>query len=230
VLPANLAPSVWVLGMGADRTLLLSRDPVTGTRSTGIRVHATSAPAVARYDPASGEFVACTGGTDAASDSRALSTPAATAAGTIPFTRTRESGAVPVTYGARERRAAAPTQREIDVLAARWSLDLSADASLAHARIVIDWAGDVAVLLVDGVPVADRFWDGTPWTLRSADLGIRPGSAVTLQIVPLHPEAPVHVPAAAAAMRNAPDALCALRGVVLELHSVWPLEDFGDAH
>jgi beta-galactosidase len=50
---------------------------------------------------------------------------------------------------------------------------------------------------VNGVAVADRFWDGSPWVLNAADCGIRPGADVVLQILPLSPHAKVGLPAEA---------------------------------
>ena len=64
------------------------------------------------------------------------------------------------------------------------------DAGCSH----VDWAGDVAVLEVDGRVVADRFWDGTPWTIGLDALDLTPGAELTIRIVPLHPEAAVRLP------------------------------------
>ncbi len=50
--------------------------------------------------------------------------------------------------------------------------------------------------------VADRFWDGTPWTIGLDALGVSDDAELTLRIVPLHPEASVHLPEAAAALRR----------------------------
>ena len=59
----------------------------------------------------------------------------------------------------------------------------------------IHWNGDAARLLVDGVMVADRFWDGSCWLLDMSALGIRDSSIVTLEILPLHPAAHINVQA-----------------------------------
>jgi beta-galactosidase len=86
----------------------------------------------------------------------------------------------------------------------------------------VDWAGDVAVLEVDGRVVLDRFWDGTPWLIGLDALGVPGGSRLTLRIVPLHPDAAVHLPAAAESRRRSVDGpLLALDAVRLTSSPAW---------
>jgi hypothetical protein len=49
----------------------------------------------------------------------------------------------------------------------------------------------------------DRFWDGTTWTIGLDGLSVAPGAELTLRIVPLHPDAAVHLPAEAEQRRRA---------------------------
>lgn len=65
--------------------------------------------------------------------------------------------------------------------------------------------------------VADRIWDGTPWAIDLDAVGADVTHDVVLRIVPLHPEAPVHLPAEASARREsvAPRPLHALDAVRL---------------
>lgn len=115
----------------------------------------------------------------------------------------RTSRPVPASYGGAANRAAAPQPQPdlIDELAQEYSLDLPGGTN-SHTELEIHWAGDVARILLDGDVVADRFWDGSPWILNLADLGIR-HSNVTLQILPLSPHAKVGLPAQAQLRRDA---------------------------
>ena len=61
----------------------------------------------------------------------------------------------------------------------------------------------MARLVVDGTVVGDRFWDGSPWIIETNDAGIRPGSDVRLQILPLAKDAQVGLPAEAQRRRDA---------------------------
>jgi beta-galactosidase len=87
----------------------------------------------------------------------------------------------------------------------------------------VRWAGDVATLEVDGVTVADRFWDGTPWLVDLDAAGVAADSDVRLRILPLHPDAEVHLPADAHARRRAagPVPLHALDRVAVAGSSRW---------
>ena len=78
------------------------------------------------------------------------------------------------------------------------------------------------MLEVDGRVVADRFWDGTPWTVGLDALGLAPDAESTIRIVPLHPEAAVRLPDEAEARRRAVDTpLVALDGVRLVSSPLW---------
>ena len=127
----------------------------------------------------------------------------------------------PPSFGERAGRASAPTRDQVARHATSWTLELPADR---HGRrfLEIEWSGDVARLEADGVVVADRFWDGTPWTIGLDALGIADAAELTLRIVPLHPEASVHLPEAAAALRRSVDGpLLALDAVRLIEAPLW---------
>ncbi|MFJ5979263.1 hypothetical protein ACIQD0_20805, partial [Pseudarthrobacter oxydans] len=101
-------------------------------------------------------------------------------------------------------RAAAPTEADVDELAAVYAVDVAgADLAGDHTELEVSWAGDVARLVVDGTVVADRFWDGSPWIIETNDAGIRHGSDVRLQILPLPKDAEVGLPAEAQRRRDA---------------------------
>jgi len=127
----------------------------------------------------------------------------------------------PASYGKRAGRAAAPDADAIARHGSTWSLRLP-DAAPGRRVLHVDWAGDVAVLEVDGRVVADRFWDGTPWTVGLDPLGLTPDAELTVRIVPLHPGANVRLPDEAEARRRAVDSsLVALDGVRLVSSPLW---------
>jgi hypothetical protein len=210
LLPAGLADQAWVLDGGRDLVfstgpLWLDGDGLLAGRSQG-------EPAVGRYHPGT----------------RSIEGVEIPPKGTNQRERSiearlvRPSRPVPASYGEAAHRAAAPEPEMIDGLAQAYTLVLPADAFGAASELEIHWAGDVARILVDGVAVADRFWDGSPWVLNVADCGIGPGADVVLQILPLSPQAKVGLPAEAQQRREAvPGDLLALDAVRLITWTGW---------
>ncbi|WP_448006139.1 beta-galactosidase [Agromyces bauzanensis] len=210
VVPAASADRVWVLEASGTRRLVLCDDAVFEDADGRLAVRASAAPLVQEYVPSTGRFepVAVGGASPASESSVVLSTPFL-------------GEAPPSSYGERAGRASAPTRDEVARHATSWTLRLPAER---HGRryLEVEWAGDVAQLEADGIVVADRFWDGTPWTIRLDALGISDAAELTLRIVPLHPEASVHLPAAAEAIRHMTDGpLLALDGVRLIESPLW---------
>jgi beta-galactosidase len=214
LLPAGLADRAWVLDTHHGRDLVFSTDPLWLDRDGLLAGRSQGEPAVDRYDPRTRSFVPV--------DIRhADNVPRREHS--IEARLVRPARAVPVSYGEAANRAAAPEPEVIDGLAQTYSLDLPAEAfAQAHAELEIHWAGDVARILVDGVAVADRFWDGSPWLLNVSDCGIRPGADVVLQILPLSPRAKVGLPAEAQQRRQTiPGDLLALDAVRLTTWTGW---------
>jgi hypothetical protein len=121
-------------------------------------------------------------------------------------------------------RASAPSQQTIDALSLVFKVEVPAEVFSrgAHAELEIAWAGDIAQLLIDGILVADRYWDGSPWVLEIHDAGIAPGCHVTLQILPLSKAAKVGLPKEAQRRRDAvPGDLAALDSVQLISWRSW---------
>ena len=109
--------------------------------------------------------------------------------------------------------------------AGAYELALPARAYDTDAMLRIDWAGDVAELLVDGRIVSDRFWDGSPWRVNLRDAGITRDSTLELRVLPLSPQSAVHLPEdAAARLAAASEPLIAVDAVTVERRSTW-LED-----
>ncbi|MEV7573405.1 beta-galactosidase [Pseudarthrobacter sp. NPDC089323] len=217
VLPAEAADTAWVLDTGRGRDLLLSAEPLWLDAGGRLAGRSAERPDLMRYNPNTRTFEAVTTNHTRPTQRRL----------SVEAVLVREAGAVPASYGEAANRAAAPGPPVIDSLAREYTLELPAGAlATGHEELEIRWAGDVARILVDGVPVADRFWDGSPWILNVADAGIRPdpnGPAnVTLQILPLSPQAKVGLPAEAQQRReDAAGDLAALDPVHLACWTGW---------
>ncbi|WP_457947463.1 beta-galactosidase [Pseudarthrobacter sp. alpha12b] len=197
VLPAVLADEAWVLETRRGRELVLSAEPVWVDAGGLLAGRSTAAPVVRSYSTVAG----CFEDVPVQADLMELGRQP------VPVERIRPAMPVPASFGSRSGRAAAPDDETIARLAAAYRLELptAGPAAGGIAEVEIAWAGDVARLLVDGRVVADRFWDGSPWVIDIGDAGIRPGSDVVLQILPLAKAAKVGVPAAAQQRRDAAD-------------------------
>ncbi|MCI2957659.1 beta-galactosidase [Agromyces atrinae] len=199
VLSAEDSDRAWVLG-GRERVLVLSDEPVwieSSTAATGDVLAARSAatPDVRRYGTETRSFESVVFAPSTSGDAGVGSTA-------VVVTPLREPAEVPATYGEFNGRASSPSSAAIVELAAAWSLDVVGDAADDSRRtLTIEWAGDVAVLEVDGAVVADRFWDGTPWTVDIDALGISESSTAIIRIVPLHSAAAIRLAADAEARR-----------------------------
>ncbi|MBO1751136.1 beta-galactosidase [Actinotalea sp. BY-33] len=215
VLDAETARTAWVREPGG-RALLLSADALTWGADGAVQVRSASgAPQVRRYDPSRRSVVelALAGPlepgpqdtvepSDAPSSDRPVEPTERPGPGRedVALTEVRAAGQVPTDHGWHEGRQSAPGREAVDALAAVHELAVPAWA-LAAPRDVwlhVDWAGDVAEIRVDGVTVADRFWDGSRWTLDLGDLGVGPESTVTLHLLPLATASTIALPTEAA--------------------------------
>jgi beta-galactosidase len=199
VLPADMADNAWVLDTWRGRELVISAEPVWIDAEGRLAGRSRKQQQARCYRPASHSFSAVPVRTTGAAHDGGQSQERNLEARLV-----RPSAGVPASFGSLANRAAAPQPQTIDELAQTYSLDFPAGAfSTDHVELEIQWAGDVAQLLVDGKPVADRFWDGSPWLLELSDAGIGPGSEVILQILPLSPGAKIGLPAEAQLRREA---------------------------
>jgi hypothetical protein len=212
VLPRSTGERLWVLGRGASRRLLRCDDPLW-VEDEALVVRAAAEPLIEEWDAAARAFVRL--------PVTAESPPPAPARTTA--TPLRPAADVPARYGGTPQRTAAPDPADVARLAAAYALDgLPERRPDARRILTVDWAGDVATLEVDGVVVADRFWDGTPWHVDLDAVGADPSRTVTLRLLPLHPDAPVHLDEDAAARRAATTGpLCTLDAVTVEQSVRW---------
>ena len=207
VLPTDTAPLVWVCEDGERRRLLLSADELSWGPDGRVEARGSGEFPVLVYDPSARAF------TDLPMDPGSSSIVDAHAG--IEWVRAA-GPTVPVSYGKHDGRQSAPAPDVFDQLAAvtrlrlpDWATDPALDAVLR-----IDWAGDVAQLRIDGRIVTDRFWDGSPWTVDLRDAGHRPGSELTLHLLPLACGSTVHLPP------DGRERLLAADGQLLALDSV----------
>lgn len=210
VLPAASADELWVLDGPHGRRLVRSAESVFVDADGLLTVRSTGRPAIEAYSPASGVFEPIA--VDAPEPG--LDVAIAPAPGSLGETP-------PASYGERAGRAAAPDADAVERHGTTWTIALPPAAS-GRRVLHVEWAGDVAALEVDGRRVLDRFWDGTPWTIGLDALHLPPVAELTLRIVPLHPDAPINLPAEAEARRRAQDAsLIALDAVRLVDAPIW---------
>ncbi|MDR6906531.1 hypothetical protein J2X63_002217 [Agromyces sp. 3263] len=216
VLPAASASELWVLDTTRGRRLLRSAAPVHVDAAGRLVARSPERPTVLEFDAETAGFVPVDFDADEAGAAPGVDVALSTeplATGTTP----------PASYGKREHRAAAPDAAAIARHASTWTITLPEGAP-GRRVLVVDWAGDVAVLEVDGRVALDRFWDGTPWLIGLDALGPKAagGSRITLRILPLHPEAAVRLPADAEVRRRSVDGpLLALDGVRLTSSPAW---------
>lgn len=213
VLPAALRHELWVLETADRRQLVRSRDElVVGDAGQIVVRSADLTPRVELFDAHLGEWTEAVLRHDAGQPGRG---EAAVVPGPRPELRP------PVGYGHHQNRASAPSAADIDRLAQRFDIRLPPTFLAGQeATVEIDWAGDVAVLVVDGEVVADRFWDGSVWELDAVDLGLAGGFEI--RIVPLRHDAAVWVPEAAQRRRDESGTdLVQLESVRLRSYGEW---------
>ncbi|MCM6764250.1 beta-galactosidase [Rathayibacter sp. ZW T2_19] len=195
VLPAAIGAEAWALEGDSGVRLLLGAEPLW-TDAEGRLVSDGAAVRPAPREYRDGTFVAVTGSVDAPADAPSVRP--------VVLEELRPAGSPPASYGGRNGRAAAPRDSDFAAHASAHRLvlpDLSARA--VRRELEIDWAGDVARVLVDGVLRADRFWNADGWVLDLDDLGVGPGSEVVVEILPLPRGAEVRLPDDAEALRAA---------------------------
>ena len=148
----------------------------------------------------------------------------ASAAGTrrVGLITLRAAGDPPARYGEFMGRSSAPTDAQIDQVAAVWRVALPDARALAAGdlvELVIDWEGDVAQLRLDGIPIRDRFWDGLTWRIDVTD--IDPAAELTLHIVPITADSVIDLDAAARARVEEAGRLCAVNQVTRVVSTRW---------
>ena len=134
----------------------------------------------------------------------------------------RAAGDPPIRYGEFMGRSSAPTDAQIDEVAAVWKValpDVGAPAAGDLVELVIDWEGDVAQLRarrrLDPRSLLGRT------DLASRRDGHRPAVELTLHIVPITAESVIDLDAAARARVEAAGRLCAVKEVSRVVSARW---------
>jgi beta-galactosidase len=96
----------------------------------------------------------------------------------------------------------APDAEQRAELAERLRVTLPPEADTLDAELEVAWEGDVLQLTVDGVVVYDQFWTGHDFVVNLRDVGATSESDLVLELMPLHPDAPVRVSADAQQVRD----------------------------
>ncbi|WP_458106652.1 beta-galactosidase [Arthrobacter sp. R3-55] len=185
VLSSDDAAKTWVLDVNGARQLLVSSEELTIDGSDLIVTSYGARSSVEAFDRAAGRFAP-------------LSVPQGLQPERAETQLIRPATAPLSEYGEQDGRPSAPGFAEIDERAARFSLQIPDWASDpgTDAVLEIEWTGDVAVLSVDGVKTADRFGDGSLWTVNLRDIAPTGGS-LEIQILPLALDTRVWLPAGA---------------------------------
>ncbi|MFF6880315.1 beta-galactosidase [Streptomyces sp. NPDC012474] len=120
-------------------------------------------------------------------------------AGTVAtVTSVRPGGPPPEPVTGIQGRASVPGEKDVDAAAAEYRVDVPEDLLRSPSGVLLRlrWTGDLARAYVGDALVADQFWSGRVW-----DIGLDrlPGRALRaeglrLKVLPLAPDAPVHVP------------------------------------
>ncbi|GAA1955179.1 beta-galactosidase [Agromyces allii] len=196
VVDERQAERLWYLG---DE--LIQSDDAVWREPHGLVVRASQQPSTTRWTGSSFEPIVL----------RASSAPVTTP---LVLEAVRSGSDVPARYGEFMGRSSAPTDPQIDQVAAVWRVDLPTTEARAQGdlvELVIDWEGDVAQLRADGTVIRDRFWDGLPWRVDITDLA--PGTELTLHVVPITTDSRIDLDAAAQARVAAEGRLCAVQHI-----------------
>jgi hypothetical protein len=211
VVRAEDAVRVWVVGADVGRRrLLLTDDDLTWDAAGTVSVRASDERpdvreyAGGRWQPLAWESVEGTA-----------------VAASVPARLVREASTPTGDYGSRDGRQAAPDDAVLDAHAALYRLSLPAGTE-ADAVLRVRWAGDVALLRVNGATVTDRFWDGSDLTANLSDVGADADARVELLVLPLRTDTGVHLPQdAAARLAEAAGTLCEVDGIDIDQRSLW---------
>ncbi|MDN8547815.1 beta-galactosidase [Microbacterium sp. NM3R9] len=219
VLPAAEATDLWIRPGSAPELWLTDGELAWDAAGAQLRAAASAR----RYDPATRTWVTLS---PAATTTAAAVAPGRSLA--VPMELERSAAAPEPDYGFGGPRHRAPADATIRERSARYRLRLPAEAldPDTDAVLDLDWAGDVGRMLIDGVIVDDRFWDGTRWSVSLRDVGVgvgvggvSAGDDIVVEVLALAPESTVAL-AAAAEARRADAATTALRASV-RLRGPW---------
>jgi beta-galactosidase len=140
----------------------------------------------------------------------------------------RDAEDPPARYGEFMHRSSAPSDAQLDEVAAVWRIVLptatltpapTSGTAGDRAELVVEWEGDVAHLRANGVTIGDRFWDGLAWRIDISDL--QPGTELTIHVAPITTDTMVDLDSAVSARVTAAGRLCAVVSVERVVTARW---------
>jgi hypothetical protein len=121
--------------------------------------------------------------------------PAGTAA---TVTSVRPGGPAPGPVTGVQGRASVPAEKDAAAAAAEYRVDVPEDLLRSPSGVLLRlrWTGDLARAYVGDVLVADQFYSGRVWDIGLDRLPVEAlrTEGLRLKVLPLAPDAPVHVP------------------------------------
>lgn len=190
------AENLWYL----DGELIDSTDAIWREDATLV-ARAGQEPVVRRW--ADGEWLPMT-----------ATAPSPGEAAAVPLEPLRDAAEVPPRYGEFMGRSSAPDDEQFEAVAAVWRIALPASGNRSSGdriELDIDFEGDVAQLRVDGVLIADRFWNGLSWRVDVTELD--PSQELTLHIAPLASHSVIDLDSAVRERLDRAGTLCAVTTV-----------------
>ncbi|MCT9078260.1 beta-galactosidase [Streptomyces fulvoviolaceus] len=113
----------------------------------------------------------------------------------VSVTLVRSAGPAPETVTGVQNRASAPEDKYFDTVAAEYRVEVPDDVP-PGTLLRLHWSGDVARAYVGDTIVADQFYSGRVWDIGLDRLpaGALRAEGLRLRVLPLHAQAPVHLP------------------------------------
>jgi hypothetical protein len=188
---------------GAER-LVLCEDGVVfdAFRGDEVRVHSTAAePSFAVLPAPDAALVAAGARVRQAADG--VFTRCTIEAGPLPdttatVTSIRPGGPAPAPVTGVQGRASVPAGKDVDAAAAEYRVDVPEDLLRDPSGVLLRlrWTGDLARAYVGDALVADQFYSGRVWDIGLDRLPVQAllARGLRLKVLPLAPDAAVHVP------------------------------------
>ncbi|MEU3936744.1 beta-galactosidase [Streptomyces sp. NPDC029044] len=187
---------------GAERLVLCGDGVVFDERRNEVRLHSPAAgPSFAVLPAPESALVVRGAGVRETADGvfTRYTVDAGPPAGTAATVRSvRPAGPAPVPVTGVQGRASVPGEKDVAAAAAEYRVDLPGDLLRNPSGVLLRlrWTGDLARAYVGEALVADQFWSGRVWDIGLDRLPARAlgTEGLLLKVLPLAPEAAVHVP------------------------------------
>ncbi|GAA2768213.1 hypothetical protein GCM10010103_72550 [Streptomyces paradoxus] len=187
---------------GAERLVLCGDGVVFDEHRHEVRLHSPAAEPTFAVLPAPDSALVVEGaGVREAADGvfTRYTVDAGPPAGTVATVRSvRPAGPAPEPVTGVQGRASVPGEKDVDAAAAEYRVDVPQDLLRNPSGVLLRlrWTGDLARACVGDALVADQFWSGRVWDIGLDRLPARAlrTEGLRLKVLPLAPDAAVHVP------------------------------------